>query len=143
VPAFSLDSSCIVAAVCGWHEHHAVAARALERRLTAGDRLVVAAHALVEAYAVLTRLPAPHRLAPADAWALLEANFVSGAEIAALSGSAQVALLRKLSHAGIAGGLTYDALIAASARHGKAAELVTFNRRHFDSVADDLHIVEP
>ncbi len=141
--AFSLDSSCIVAAVCGWHEQHAVAARALERRLTAGDRLVVAAHALVEAYAVLTRLPAPHRLAPADAWALLEANFVSGAEIAALSGSAQVALLRRLSHAGIAGGLTYDALIAASARHGKAAELLTFNRRHFDAVADDLHIVEP
>ena len=78
-----------------------LAAQALERRLTAGDRLVVAAHALVEAYAVLTRLPAPHRLAPADAWALLAANFVSGAEIAALSGSAQVALLRKLSHAGI------------------------------------------
>ena len=72
-----------------------------------------------------------------------EANFVSGAEIAAGAEWAQVTLLRKLIHAGIAGGLTYDALIAASARHGKAADLLTFNRRHFDSVADDLHIVEP
>ncbi|HYN08678.1 MAG TPA: PIN domain-containing protein [Vicinamibacterales bacterium] len=141
--AFSLDSSCIVAAVCGWHAQHAAAARALERRLAKGDRLVVAAHALVEAYAVLTRLPAPHRLTPADAWELLEANFVSDADVAALSGSAHAALLATLSQAGIGGGLTYDALIATSARHGKAAELLTFNRRHFDSVADDIDMIEP
>ena len=133
----------MVAAVCGWHERHAAAARALERRLASGDRMVVAAHAIVEAYAVLTRLPAPHRLAPADAWALLEANFVSDADVAALSGSAQTALLARLSRAGIGGGLTYDALIATSARHGKAAELLTFNRRHFDSVADAIEIIEP
>jgi predicted nucleic acid-binding protein len=64
VPAFAVDTSCIVAAVCSWHEHHAAAAAAIEARYEAGDRLAVAAHGLVEAYAVLTRLPAPHRLAP-------------------------------------------------------------------------------
>ena len=133
----------MVAAVCAWHEHHPATARALEKRMAKGGRLVIAAHALLEAYAVLTRLPAPHRLAPSDAWALLDANFVAGADVVALPGSAHAALLRKLSQAGIGGGLTYDALIAASARHGRAAELLTFNRRHFDSIADDLEIVEP
>jgi predicted nucleic acid-binding protein len=77
------------------------------------------------------------------AWTLLEANFVSDADVVALPGSAHSALLRRLGEAGIGGGPTYDALIAASARHGKAVELLTFNRRHFDSLADDIDIVEP
>jgi predicted nucleic acid-binding protein len=143
VAAFSIDSSCIVAAVCGWHEHHAAAARAVDRRLGRGSRLVVAAHALVEAYAVLTRLPAPHRLARADAWMLIEANFVSDADVVALPASSYAPMLEKLARAGIGGGRSYDALIAASARHGKADELLTFNRRHFDSIETDLDVVEP
>src|SRR5439155_4456381 len=61
------DTSCLVAAVCAWHEHHAAAAREIERRLAAGEPMIVAAPALVESYAVLTRLPPPHRLRPADA----------------------------------------------------------------------------
>ena len=72
----ALDTSCLIAAVCGWHEQHRVAAAEIGRRLDRGERLSVAAHALTEAYAVLTRLPAPHRLSPADAWELLRANFL-------------------------------------------------------------------
>ena len=45
---------------------------------------MVAAPALVEAYAVLTRLPPPHRLSPADALALLEADFIHPAKIITL-----------------------------------------------------------
>ncbi len=82
---FLPDTSCIVAALCGWHEHHERAARELGRRLDSGEALVVAAPALVETYAVLTRLPSPHRLSPADSQALLEANFLSDvAEVVAL-----------------------------------------------------------
>src|SRR6266508_3274050 len=86
--AFALDTSCMVAAVCTWHERHLAAVGAIERRLERGGRLAIAAHALVETYAVLTRLPAPHRLAPADAWALVKANFVDSATVVALSGQA-------------------------------------------------------
>ena len=43
--------------------------------------LAVAAHALVETYAVLTRLPAPHRLAPADAWTLIDTNFARASRV--------------------------------------------------------------
>jgi predicted nucleic acid-binding protein len=141
--AFSLDSNCMIAAVCGWHEHHAAAAAAIERRLSRGDRLVVAAHALVEAYSVLTRLPSPHRLAPADAWALLKTNFVSLARLATLPGTAHVALLDGLAADGLGGGRSYDALIAASAAHAKVEELLTFNPRHFDPAPGGMAVVDP
>ena len=90
---FALDTSCMVAAVCTWHEHHAAAAAGIEQRLGRGERMAIAAHALVETYAVLTRLPAPHRLAPADAWALVKANFVTRAALVSLSGAAHTTLL--------------------------------------------------
>ena len=69
------DTSVLVATVCSWHEHHARTVVELERRERAGEELVLAAHSLAEAYAVLTRLPAPNRLRSEDAIELLEANW--------------------------------------------------------------------
>ena len=43
----------MIAAVCSWHEHHEAAANEIERRLAGRERMIVAAPALVEAYAVL------------------------------------------------------------------------------------------
>ena len=129
--------------MCGWHEHHAAAAAAIEQRLDRGRPLVVAAHALVEAYSVLTRLPSPHRLAPADAWALVDANFVAAATLAILPREAHVELLTMLARAGIGGGRSYDALIAASLAREQVGELLTFNPRHFESVAAGITIVDP
>ena len=140
---FAVDSSTIVAAVCTWHERHRDAAAEIERRLAGGERLAVAAHALAEAYAVLTRLPAPHRLAPSDAWALIHANFVESATVVALSGSGQVTVLAALAGAAIGGGRTYDALIAACAKQARAGALLTFNPRHFEPPPAGVAIVEP
>jgi predicted nucleic acid-binding protein len=143
VPAFALDTNCIVAAVCDWHEDHAAAAAAIEGRLARGEQRVVAAHALVEAYAVLTRLPPPHRLTPADAWTLLEANFVTGVRIVALTGAACVRLTRRLAACGLGGGRAYDAIIGECARRGGAETLLTFNDRHFQPAPTGLTIVKP
>ena len=55
---FLPDTSCLVAAVCSWHEHHQATSAELSRRVEHGEVLVLAAPALVEAYAVLTRLSA-------------------------------------------------------------------------------------
>ena len=52
----------MVAAVCSWHEHHQAAIGEIERRLRRRETIIVAAPALVETFAVLTRLPSPHRL---------------------------------------------------------------------------------
>ena len=133
----------MVAAVCSWHERHRAAVADIERRLDAGDRLAVAAHALVETYAVLTRLPAPHRLAPADAWALIKANFVTRATIVALKGPAHAKLLGRLATLGIGGGRTYDALIADAAAQAKVDVLLTFNPRHFDPPPKGVSVLDP
>lgn len=133
----------MVAAVCTWHERHSVTAAAIERRLQRGERLVIAAHALLEAYAVLTRLPAPHRLAPSDAWALVKTNFVERATVVALSGPAYLTLLNRLVPMGIGGGRSYDAIIAACARQGKVDALLTLNARHFDGMPDGVPALEP
>ena len=140
---FALDTSCMVAAICTWHERHAAAVAAIEQRLDRGDRLAVAAHAIIEAYAVLTRLPAPHRLAPADAWALVKANFVEPATVVALTSPAFITLLNRLASTGIGGGRSYDAVIAVSASRAKASALLTFNPRHFDPAPDGLSVIEP
>lgn len=133
----------MVAAVCTWHEHHVAAAREIEARLERGEQLTIAAPALVEAYAVLTRLPSPHRLAPADAWALVEANFIKHSTVVALTGAAYARLLRRLAKQTVAGGRTYDAVIAECARRGKAEMLLTFNRRHFEPPPAGVSVVEP
>jgi predicted nucleic acid-binding protein len=126
---FFVDTSCIVACVCSWHVHHAQATAQIEQRLDAGEKMATAAHAAAEAYAVLTRLPAPYRLSPADALALIEGNFLDGA--VALDAGGYRKLLRQAGADGISGGRTYDAIIAACALRAKAATLLTFNARHF------------
>ncbi len=104
--------------------------------------MMTAAHAVAESYAVLTRLPAPHRLSPADALTLIESNFIDGA--VALDVSGYRTLLRRAGAEGIAGGRTYDALIAECALQAKAAALLTFNARHFNNhEAAGMRVVVP
>jgi len=123
------------AGVCPSHTHHIRATQEIDRRLTQGEEMIVAAHALAEAYSVLTRLPSPYRLAPSDAFTLLETNFM-GIKIIALDGKAYRSLLSQAPSAGIAGGQIYDAVVAACALQAKVATLLTFNERHFSSFAE-------
>jgi predicted nucleic acid-binding protein len=134
----------MVAAVCEWHERHAAARGEIERRLQLRHALLVPGPALVEAYSVLTRLPAPYRLSPTDALAVLEANFVGGARIVALDAASYRRLLRRAPTAGIFGGRIYDAVIAECALREQGTALLTFNAMHFLSFrAAGLEIVVP
>lgn len=106
--------------------------------------MVVAGPALIEAYSVLTRLPAPHRLSPTDALALLEANFIVKVKVAALAPEDYRAILRAAPGGGISGGRIYDAVIAACANREKAAAVLTFNESHFRTLTGpDTAIVVP
>jgi predicted nucleic acid-binding protein len=99
---------------------------------------------LIEAYSVLTRFPAPHRIAPADARSLLEANFLQGVKVVTLGAATYGALLRGAPDADISGGQTYDAVIAACARKARVNALLTFNEKYFAPFAgDDLEIIVP
>ena len=133
---FLPDTSCMIAAVCAWHEHHEVSRKEIERRLGRAETMVVAAPAAVESYAVLTRLPPPHRLSPRDALALIEANFLRIGRLVTLDGGAYRTLLREAPEKGVAGGRTYDAVIAACARQAGGATLLTFDADHFASLLD-------
>src|SRR5687767_2108495 len=139
-----LDTSCIVPLVCGWHEDHVVTVRVVEAYLTEGFELAVAAHSVVEAYAVLTRLPAPHRVAPAAAFDLLERNFGQPVETFGLTARETWTFLGRAQAAGVAGGRAYDALIAASARKAVSPLLLTWNLRHLAIFEDStLSVAAP
>lgn len=127
---FLPDTSCMVAAVCGWHEHHDRAMKEIGRRLNRGERMIVAAPALIETYAVLTRLPPPHRLSLEDTLELLERNFIFSDPVV-LDVERYQSLLRSAPEDGIVGGQIYDAVIAACALSGKATTLLTFNETDF------------
>jgi predicted nucleic acid-binding protein len=132
VHRFMPDTNCLVALLSPRHEHHDRAFQEIEHRLDTGQTLAIAAHALVETYAVLTRLPAPHRLSPADCRALIEANFAGDAVmLVALSADDYRRLIYSAPERGVIGGRVYDAVIAACARSAGAAALLTFNERHF------------
>ena len=133
----------MIAAVCSWHEHHELAANEIGRRLARREKMVVAAPALVEAYAVLTRLPPPHRISPEAALTLLDNNFVKSVTVIALTAKAYEALLRLAPEKGVAGGRTYDAVIGTCAERGKASTVLTFNAGDFAALGKDFAVVIP
>lgn len=140
----ALDTSVVVAALLGWHQHHARARAALERALAAGNTLVLPGHVLVEAYAVLTRLPSGNRVAPAAAEEMLRQSFESRTRVVTLTGNDLWSMLRASGRTGVAGGLTYDARILAAARKARADDLLTLNVRDYDRLdAGSVRLVEP
>lgn len=104
----------------------------------------LAAAALIEAYSVLTRLPAPFRVSPGEAQRLLAGSFLDIGTTIALDGRAYRALLDRAARDGISGGRIYDAVIAASAERAKVDALLTFNVGHFSGLtAAGIAIVVP
>jgi predicted nucleic acid-binding protein len=118
------DSSVIVAAFASWHEHHEPARRSLRP----GARVV--GHSALEAYSVLTRLPAPHRARDEVVRDFLAARFPD--PYLTLDGKGYLDLVRKLAALGITGGASYDALIATTALQADAT-LLTCDRRAVDT----------
>ena len=127
----AFDANVILAALLGWHEHHARALPVVDGALAGPDRVVLPLPALIEAYAVMTRLPVGKRLRPEDALALLDGTFRDQADVIALDGPRGWRMLESAVARAVAGGATYDAHVAACAIAGGAHRLVTFNERHF------------
>lgn len=116
----AVDSSVVIAAFASWHEHHDVARKALANR----PRLV--AHAALESYSVLTRLPPPHRAQPSIVQTFVSERFVE--PLLTLSAADYRELLATVASSRILGGTAYDALIAfTAAQHG--ATLLSLDRR--------------
>ena len=136
-----LDTSCLVAAALAQHEHHRATMDDLARRRAARHTFLMAAHAVLESYAVLTRLPPPHRLAPGDAWTILDRNW-GRTETIALTAAESWRVLQRHGSRGVGGGRVYDGCIAECARKGKAGEILTWNVRHFEALPG-IRVVSP
>ncbi len=116
----AVDTSVVVAAFASWHELHDAARRVLDQQ----PELIE--HCALEAYSVLTRLPAPHRAPAVVARDFISARFPR--PFLRLSPESFRRFVAGLAAQGIMGGAAYDALIAATASANKA-ELVTCDRR--------------
>ncbi len=111
----AVDSSVVIAAFATWHEHHSIAREAMAGR----PRLI--AHAAIESYSVLTRLPQPHRAHPSIAHAFISERFTE--PFLVLSETGYLQLLATIAAGQILGGPAYDALIAFTAVEHQATLL--------------------
>lgn len=117
--------------------------RSIASRIERGERLVLAAHSLLEAYSVLTGMPSPHAIPADDAWSALKANFIDNASLISLTPEEYRAMLQALPREVVKGGRCYDRLIAACLRKGKVSLLLTYNVKHFDAYHDGFAIEQP
>lgn len=139
------DTSTLVAALIKVHPAHAQALAHLQRVKAGIDTGLVAAHSLVELYAILTSFPIRPRISPETARRLIRHDVLDVLEVIPLSDKDYVALIDQLSAQGIAGGATYDALILQAAAQANADQVVTLNEKDFRRLRPDLtdRIVHP
>jgi len=110
----------VIAALSDWHEHHIAAAEALK------DVAALPAHAILETYAVMTRLPGGLALPSSMAAEGIARRFPD--RPLHLPDADRDALLSKLSSSDVFGGATYDGLVGLeAAAHGQT--LMTLDRR--------------
>jgi len=140
-----LDTSVLVAALVGSHPAHDRALPWLVRAKEGRLDLVVASHTIAELYAVLTTLPLSPRIAPGVARRLIQENIESTATMIALSNAEYLAVVKRMSELGLAGGAIYDALIAKAAQKAEVKQIVTLNSGDFKRVWPEgkEHIAAP
>ena len=114
------DTSVLVAAHLAQHPRHVAALDAINETVDC-----VPAHALVECYSVLTRLPGPDRL---DGRAVAASLNVLELVPLVLPARQHVRTIEVLAAAGIHGGAIYDGLVAATAHH-HGCTLISLDQR--------------
>ena len=130
--AVALDTSVVMAALLGAHEHNEAARRTVDDALARPGGAILPAPVLFEAYAVLTRLPPPWRLRADVAERLLRDTFDGHAAVVSLPNEdAAWSVVRDLARRGLIGGIAHDAHVAACAQTAGASALATLNRRDF------------
>ena len=130
--AVALDTSVVVAALLGAHEHHEAARRTVDDALERPGGVILPAPVIFDAYAVPTRLPAPWRLRADVAERLLRDTFAEHATMVSLPDESSAwSVVRNLAQRGLIGGIAHDAHVAACAQAAGASALATLNGRDF------------
>ncbi len=137
-----IDSCILVAGVHANHPLHAVAADWLIRNIPL-HKLIVSHHSILEAYAVLTRLPGEFRIDGIEAKQLLESTIRPNMIIAKFDASSIWDYITTLVNQSATGGNSYDAFIAGILKNHGADAIATFNTRHFIKFASCLSVIDP
>lgn len=132
------DTSVLVASLVREHPHYSRAMPVIRRVLEGRDRGCVAAHALLETYAVLTTLPVTPRIGPEAAQKLVIENVVGHFEVVAITAREYDRLVRSLPDSGTMGGAVYDALHLSCAAKVRADRIYTFNVADFRRIAPEM-----
>jgi predicted nucleic acid-binding protein len=128
-----VDSSIIVAAVHTRHPRHSVAAH----------ELVVCHHSILEAYAVLTRLPGDLRVQPSEARDLLAATVKASMSVTGFKPAEIWKVLELFVPSSVAGGHSYDAFVAHAPSSSGAEAMATLDPKHFQDLVEGLGVISP
>jgi predicted nucleic acid-binding protein len=123
-----LDTSVLVAAFYGDHQHHEPSVRLFAAQPKASG--FTAAHCLAETYSVVTGMPGRNRASPAEALLFLR-DAAERLTPVTLTDAEYLAVLEEAAAQGISGGACTDALIARCALKAAVQVLYTWNVRHF------------
>jgi predicted nucleic acid-binding protein len=122
---------------------HPATRSAYEEFRRMGAEFLLADHVLLEAFSVLSRSPRPIGIPPRDAERLLLEHFRDAIIAPLRPGLAWDTISQTLSR-GCWGGRVYDTLIAMVVFEAGAEVLLTWNTRHFRSIAPaGLEVREP
>lgn len=125
------DTAVLIAAMVQAHPMHERALPWLQRVKAQTDTGIVAAHSIAELYAVLTALPVQPRISPGLARRLIQDNVLTTCQIDPLTQDDYEAFVTHLAERGLAGGVTYDALILRAGVKVQVDVIVTLNERDF------------
>ena len=137
-----VDTSVIIAAVHANHPVHLSSARWLDATFDEHD-VVVAHHSLLEAYAVLTRLPDQYRVAPGEAEIVLRETVEEHARLAPFAAESMWDIIARLTAIPAAGGASYDAFIIRLLSEAGVDVIATYNADDFRRLAPSMRIADP
>lgn len=136
------DTSVLVAAFWGGHVHHSSSIK----RFAAAEkgRSACGIHSLAEVYSVMTALPVKPMIPPEQAL-LFVGEVRDRLTLISLTADEYYAAIEKLASGGVTGGRMYDGLLLACAAKWKAEIVLTWNLKHYQSLAPDLgrHMQNP
>ncbi|TVR56222.1 MAG: PIN domain-containing protein [Spirochaetaceae bacterium] len=137
-----VDTSVLVAALHANHPFHLTAAEWLNHSFE-NHEVIVAHHSVLEAYAVLTRLPPEYRLTPSEAVTVLRETLEKNAAIAPFSGLSIWKVIQRLGDDAASGGAAYDAFIIEILAAAGAEAIATGNAREFRRLSRGVQIIDP
>ena len=139
----ALDSSVLVELFARQSPRHAATIATCESLRTQGTEFVLSEHTILEAFSVLSRSPQPIGMSPEHAFHALQDGFGHAMITPMRSGLAWETIRHTLAR-GHWGGRVYDAVIALSVFEAGASVILTWNPRHFLSIAPSgLEVREP